>query len=127
MIIGASEEISKVLEEEDDNLNYFFGESEGSVTSSCTRSLSGSESDEPPAKRPQVEDSWVKLEGDKVTKTSAAEECDTIQMLRNPSDATGSSSSSLPGVLPEAGLSAQRCKYLQDNVPGFGHPENKVA
>ena len=31
----------------------------------------------------------------------------------------------LPIVLPEAGLSAERRKYLLENIAGFCHPENK--
>ena len=105
VIIGASEEIGKVLEAEDDS---FFGESEESATSSCTRSLSGSESDEPPAKRPRVEDSWVELEGESSAEESGGD-------TDSASDDEDDEQDALQSVAAVDSLILQGCGCVQSN------------
>lgn len=51
----------------------------------------------------------------------------SVQLLRHLDSTDEVSSNSLPEVLPEAGISEDRRKFLLENVAGFCHPENQPS
>ena len=58
-------------------------------------------------------------------KTCDSQDIVTLQLLREPNQPLGADD--LPEVLPQAGLTPQRCQYLLDSVATFAHYENTDA